>query len=304
MPCDLSLAHVATAQSAEFSDEAEEYLRRAERVHGIGSRSTTADDGNKLQKPTIDWSMLQKVHAIQLLQEADEFVVVSKPSGMVCYHSPTSTSSAAKRNSKKKRQTKKKDASLEDCLLRSGVPLSTLNKEGQGMVHRIDRGTSGCIVLAKTNRMHSILMAQFFLRNVSKSYQALICTMPNNKLPTKGTIDLDIDGRPAISKYRVEQKYADGVARIKVKTKQGRRHQVWIHCSRGLQAPILLDSSYGGGEVIMSKLKHAESALRESEAAKRFCLHADRLSIPGQGIEVTAALPEWWRQLEEELLEQ
>jgi 23S rRNA pseudouridine955/2504/2580 synthase len=344
----LALAYVATSSSSSSSgrhnnnnnnnnnadyladneETAKDYLRRAEQVHGGDYRPTTIDDDAPEPKSTttttttttIDWSMLERSHDVRLLQEDEEFVVVSKPSGMVCYHPSSSFSSSSSQqnnnNSKKKQKQKKKDISLEDCLLQAGVPLSTLNKEGRGMVHRIDRGTSGCMVLAKTNHMHAVLMTHFFLRNVSKSYQALVVSSSTTTKLLKqggggvgGSVDLDIDGRPAKSNYRVEKQFLNsGIARIKVETEQGRRHQVRIHCSQGLQAPILLDPLYGG-QVVMSssssKLHHLESSsssLRKLRAAKRFCLHADRLSIPEQGIDVEAPLPEWWQELEEDLM--
>ena len=291
----LSLAYVATSHGG-LEDKAEKFLCRAQQLYNVGDDD---DDGKfkfKKNEP-VDYSELEKLHNIQVLDDAEEFIALSKPSGMVCYHPSTTTP--------KQRQ---KDRSLEDILLENGVQLSTLNQEGRGFVHRIDRGTSGCMILAKTNRMHAILMSQFFLRNVKKSYQALVVSPDpkTKKLPKKGIIEVEIDGRPAKSYYNVEKQVGPFITRIKVNTEQGRRHQVRIHCSQGLHAPILLDPLYGGGrQTIISKLKNLpQERLDELLSAKRFCLHADTLSIADYGINIQAPLPEWWKQLEEELMQQ
>ena len=219
---------------------------------------------------------------------------------MVCYHAGPSQSFRGKR--------KGRDDSLEMCLLQNGVALSTLNQQGRGLVHRLDRGTSGVMVLAKTNRMHAVLLAEkFFLRRVDKSYQALV-VKGDVPLPVRGMIDCDIDGRPAKSKYRVQKTSVGSLfARLQVKTEQGRRHQVRLHCAQGLGTPILLDPRYAG-LAILSRLqslslehKHLASRLAEHRAVQRFCLHADSLTIGGVGIQVKAPLPMWWQALEKEL---
>jgi len=66
------------------------------------------------------------------------------------------------------------DISLVDALLDIPISLSTLNPIAQGMVHRLDWGTSGTIVLAKTDEAHLRLVASFFLRRVEKKYLALV----------------------------------------------------------------------------------------------------------------------------------
>ena len=180
--------------------------------------------------------------------------------------------------------------------------LSTLNPDGsRGFVHRLDRGTSGCLVVARTNQWHAQLLTQFFLRRVDKSYIALIYTN-SVPLPANGTMNVAIDGRPAVSSFQVLERYAgDLVTKIRVTTKQGRKHQVRIHCSKCLQAPILLDPLYGG-ESIMYRLPK-DSCSKQYRAQQRFCLHADSLSIPDLGIpKVEAPLPEWWDSLVKEVL--
>mmetsp|Transcript_11297 Transcript_11297/g.16596 ORF Transcript_11297/g.16596 Transcript_11297/m.16596 type:complete len:476 (+) Transcript_11297:12-1439(+) len=304
----LSLAYVATYKEEGHSQIAQRYLQRAEELYSEDVQQTQQLQRSTIMEPKPDvWSNLKDNHGIQLLQDQKEFVVLSKPSGMVCYHANvTSTKLSNKAQPRnKKRKNKSTDISLETCLLDGGVPLSTLNSQGRGMVHRIDRGTSGCIILAKTNSMHAKLLVQFFLKKqIKKSYQALVAVSPKQRqqiiLPKEGCICVDIDGRPAESNYHLEQSFANGkVSRIRVQTEQGRRHQVRLHCAEGLSAPILLDPLYGGISAMLQLNAPAQELCRKIKAQKKFCLHANSLAIPDYGIDVEAPLPEWWQELEQ-----
>jgi 23S rRNA-/tRNA-specific pseudouridylate synthase len=167
-------------------------------------------------------------------------------------------------------------------------------------VHRLDRGTSGCLLVAKTTPWHARLMTQFFLRRVEKSYIALVYTH-DTTIPNEGQIDLPIDGRPAQSSFVVLERYGKLAAKLRVRTYQGRKHQVRIHCSRGLQAPIFLDPLYGG-EAIMYHLSD-DSSCKECRARQQFCHHADALSMPDLDIhDIQAPLPDWWTPILEDIL--
>jgi 23S rRNA-/tRNA-specific pseudouridylate synthase len=312
---------------------AAEFLRRAEDFYS-GTPVTSEHDTEAEFNPTKPKSKpnlaeLEERYGIQVLQDANEFVVLSKPSGMVCYHGAIGNDSVAagagnfprnkkgdrsrgKSKGRNNRQRKKRsdDKSLEECLLAHGLLLSTLNQEGRGLVHRIDRGTSGCLVVAKTNRMHAFLLAQFFLRRSKKAYRALVCSSPEQlaNQNSSGKVSCAIDGRPASSKYSVETSVGKHISRIKVETGQGRRHQVRIHCSEGLNAPILLDPLYGGQSILSTLLCQNEKGeeshrglLTEARLAQKFCLHASTLKIDAVGIDAEAPLPGWWQQLEEKL---
>ena len=130
------------------------------------------------------------------------------------------------RNPKKKKKREKtskekriSDISLEDALVDIGISLSTLNHEALGIVHRLDRGTSGCIVLAKNDAMHVRLVSYFFCRQIRKSYRALVSYEPvsdevdksneqnlSKVLSNEGVIDLEVGGRPALSTYSIVNK--------------------------------------------------------------------------------------------------
>lgn len=299
---------------------AQEFLRRAEEFYNKAPPTSkrVGEPETKIQKQKTNSKLvkLEERYGIQVLKDADEFMVVSKPSGMVCYHGAGGNqeglksrdkgkgSSNNKLREKQKINLNRSDKSLEECLLASGVHLSTLNQEGQGLVHRIDRGTSGCLVLAKTNRMHALLLSQFFLRESKKSYLALLCC--NKEQLTKNTggqISLPIEGRPASSQFVLETSVGKYLSRIKVETQQGRRHQVRIHCSEGLRAPILLDPLYGGQSILSKLMRHSTRSsklLTKAREDQKFCLHASTLTIDAVGIDIQAPLPEWWQDLEDE----
>ncbi len=340
----LCLAYVATSgildgggkigDAHNNSSIANEFLRRAEQFYHKESSHTIQHYNAKstTDNPKQDWKIFEEKYGIQVLKDAEEFIILSKPSGMVCYHggggNREESTSQGKANSKNKNHymqrprkqhiaRNEKDESLEECLLAYGVPLSTLNKEGRGLVHRIDRGTSGCLVVAKTNRMHAFLLSQFFLRRAKKFYTALVCSSKEKLIKNKdGKISVPIDGRPADSEFILETSVGKHLSRIKVETQQGRRHQVRIHCSEGLNAPILLDPLYGGQSILSELFRRRNNSttdekkeekdthvlLNEAREDQKFCLHASSLTIEAIGIDVRAPLPEWWLEIEAALL--
>lgn len=219
-----------------------------------------------------------------ILDETDDLVVVNKPVGVVCNHRHVTT--AGKLRPGKQAM----DASLVDAMVHCNVPLSTINPQAQGLVHRLDRGTSGCIVLAKSDRMHALLATEFFLRRVHKTYHAAVSPVP---LQEDGVLDLPVDSRPARSQFRVLQKRGESLALIEMETFTGRKHQVRVHAAEGLQAPILLDETYGKTEMIPEDVQ----LLLEDESGGRakFFLHAATLKIPNYDVSVSAPKPPFWR---------
>lgn len=281
----LCLASSTLMISECYRGEAKSILQKADEIFSSNNKE---DQAVKRMMTADDQYVLERDFGLQVLAETEDCVIVSKPSGMVCYYE----------ENKVIRKAAKDCPSLEDVLLQY-LPLSTLNKVGRGFVHRLDRGTSGCVVLAKTNQMHAQLVTQFFLRKAKKSYQALITLKCQVGLPLEGTVELNINGKPAKSLYRLEGFHGENVAKIHVETLQGRKHQVRIHCSKALNAPILLDPRYGG-EAIMFKIGKT-SILPEMHAKKRFCLHAQALTIPAFDIDVRCLAPKWWQYVIDEL---
>jgi len=161
-----------------------------------------------------------------------------------------------------------------------------------GLLHRLDKDTSGLLLVAIRNRAYDALRAQFEDRQVKKVYWAIVLGCPK---PAQGVIQKPIveatgrikrallqrGGAPAITAYRVLQagKAGRSVSLVEARPKTGRLHQIRVHLA-SLGCPILGDSIYGD---------------RASPRVPRLCLHAARLSFvhptSGRRIEVGSPWP-------------
>jgi 23S rRNA pseudouridine1911/1915/1917 synthase len=109
------------------------------------------------------------------------------------------------------------------------------------LVHRLDRGTTGVTVLARTRAAQAALLEAFRERRARKEYRALVSGAPPGE---EGSIDLPIAGAPALTRFRLLESFA-GAALISALPETGRTHQVRIHL-RQLGCPLLGDARYGG----------------------------------------------------------
>lgn len=211
-----------------------------------------------------------------ILYENDDILVCNKPCGVSCRHERSTNSGKVRKNHRDEHS----DVSLIDALAYVNLPLSMINPDDRGLVHRLDRETSGCIVVAKTNCAHARLVADFFVRRVEKTYTCLVSPVPATM---EGTIDVPVHGRPAISRYRVVAvNQIIGMAQVDLATTTGRRHQVRVHCSQGLGCPIVGDGTYGSNVT----------------DDKGFYLHASSIVIPSlSDCIVHAPLPLRWSNL-------
>ncbi len=166
------------------------------------------------------------------------------------------------------------------------------------LVHRLDVGTSGVVLLARGPEAHRELTRAFQEREAKKTYRALCWGHP---VPAAGILDAPLardakdgrkmavrdGGKPARTAYRTLRRYA-GVADLELSPETGRTHQIRVHlAARG--HPIVGDDLYGGATRWRGV---REPALREALAAVgRPLLHALRLAVPALGIDVTAPLP-------------
>ncbi|KAL3923445.1 MAG: hypothetical protein SGILL_001657 [Bacillariaceae sp.] len=234
-----------------------------------------------------------------VLVETEDLAVISKPSGVPCFHRKTTTAGKIKKKTKKGKGTKRSashlielpDISLEDALLSCNVLLSTLNPEALGLVHRLDRGSSGCLVLAKNDETHARLVSEFFLRRTSKTYLTILCNTPKSNLEDEGVIEALVHGRPAKSKYRVLERFPSSQASlVEFDIFTGRKHQIRVHASseEGLASPVLNDEIYGD--------ENERNKSRKGDPTNRFFLHASKLSIPSFDIDVEAPIPSWWHE--------
>jgi len=241
----------------------------------------------------------------KVLLETNDFAVVSKPSGIPCFHKKKTTAGKIKRGKGKNKKGKSNsrvnflessDISLEDAFISCNVNLSTLNPEALGLVHRLDRGSSGCIVLAKSNEMHAKLISEFFLRRTTKKYVALVRESLTSFIPEEGCglIDNPVNGRPARSQYNLLERYhsvsndecEDDATLIEFEIFTGRRHQIRVHAAEVLGSPVWGDPLYSSNDNVSKN---------GSDISKRIFLHARHLTIPKLGIDVESPLPMWWQ---------
>jgi 23S rRNA pseudouridine1911/1915/1917 synthase len=172
-------------------------------------------------------------------------------------------------------------------LLAAGHTVATSGAaERQGIVHRLDAGTTGVMVVAKSDHAYSVLKQAFRDREVDKRYHALVQGHPD---PLRGTIDAPIarhpsgdgrfavvsDGRPSVTHYDTLEAFR-AASLVDVKLETGRTHQIRVHMS-ALRHPCCGDFLYGADPVLAAHL-----------GLTRQWLHAVRLAFehPSEGREV------------------
>jgi 23S rRNA pseudouridine1911/1915/1917 synthase len=214
---------------------------------------------------------------LPIVFEDDDIAVVDKPVGVAAHASPGWGG-----------------PTVVGALASAGVTLADSGPaERQGIVHRLDVGTSGLMVVAKSNAAYSALKRAFHDREVDKTYHALA---QGHLDPTEGTIDAPIgrhptsdykfavtsDGRHSVTHYSVlEMMPAASLLEIHLET--GRTHQIRVHLT-ALHHPLVGDLTYG-----------ADPALAQKAGLTRQWLHAVRLSfahpVSGTRIEFESPYP-------------
>lgn len=167
------------------------------------------------------------------------------------------------------------DSLLNGLFCEFGNALQNMGGDrGWGLLHRLDKDTSGLVIVAMRPRAYAGLREQFEQRRIKKRYWAIVNGVPK---PAQGVIQKPIaevvgarkravirrDGKPSITAYRVLQTMG-GVSLIEARPKTGRLHQIRVHMSE-MGCPILGDAMYGGS--------------KPSPDVARLCLHAAELSF-------------------------
>jgi 23S rRNA pseudouridine1911/1915/1917 synthase len=235
---------------------------------------------------------------LDVLYEDDAIVVINKPPGMVVHPAKGHWS-----------------GTLAAALVHRFETLSAVGGAARpGIVHRLDRDTSGVIAIAKTDAAHEALAAQFHDREVAKEYIAIVAGRPDRDAdrvvaaigphPThreKMAIREDhADSRPAETFFEVVERFP-GFALVRAKPKTGRTHQIRLHLMQ-LRTPVLCDKLYGGrtkitaGELrTITRRKCATGVPDAATLINRQALHAYRLAIQhpvdGRTLAFEAPLP-------------
>jgi 23S rRNA pseudouridine1911/1915/1917 synthase len=228
---------------------------------------------------------------IEVVFEDDELIVVNKPAGMVVHPAAGVPS-----------------GTLANALAFHFQQLSQFGGAARpGIVHRLDRGTSGLLVVAKTEPAHEHLANQFRAREVFKSYLALVHGQMEK---SNGQIDQPIardprnrtrmavvrGGREALSLFRLREGY-DRFTLLDVELKTGRTHQIRVHLG-WIKHPVVGDEVYGGGRDKTVTDPVIRSAIGKLQ---RQFLHAERLAFrhprTREKLRFTAPLPAELTQL-------
>ena len=232
---------------------------------------------------------------LDIVFEDDDLIVVNKPAGMVVHPAAGADS-----------------GTLANALAFHFTQLSnTAGAARPGIVHRLDKDTSGLLVVAKTESAHENLSDQFREREVFKSYLALVHGQVDQK---SGEINQPIardpsnrirmaivrGGRPALSLYRV-RRYFERFTLLSVELKTGRTHQIRVHLA-WLKHPVVGDRVYGGGRD--KTVGDARIRAQIAGLGRQF-LHAEQLGFrhprTGEQVKFTAELPVDLLQLLEKL---
>ncbi|HET6919140.1 MAG TPA: RluA family pseudouridine synthase [Jiangellaceae bacterium] len=215
------------------------------------------------------------VEGMTVVHDDRDVVVVDKPVGVAAHPSPGWSG-----------------PTVVGGLAAAGFAVSTSGAaERQGIVHRLDVGTSGLMVVAKSERAYTVLKQQFRDRTVDKIYHALVQGHPD---PTRGTVDAPIDrhptqdhrwavvagGRPSVTQYDTLEAFP-AASLLEIRLETGRTHQIRVHMS-ALRHPCVGDLTYGADPVLAARL-----------GLQRQWLHAVRLGFdqPSTGERVSFSSP-------------
>ncbi len=245
--------------------------------------NTMVEPGSELRleipEPAAATPLAQPEIDVAVIYEDDDLLIVNKPSGLVVHPAPGHA-----------------DGTLVNALLGRAGPQGFGGIAGvrrPGIVHRLDRDTSGLLMVARTDLAQGSLMAQLKARRIKKTYLALV---QGSVAAAVGRIEAPIgrdpkhrtrmavvpDGRPATTGYRVTERFLDWTL-LELDLVTGRTHQIRVHLD-AIGHPVAGDRVYGTG-----------TSARGPEGLERLFLHAWRLELTspstGELIRATAPLP-------------
>lgn len=222
---------------------------------------------------------------LDVVHEDDELLIVNKPAGLVVHPGAGNP-----------------DGTVLNALLHHAPGLRALPRAG--IVHRLDKGTSGLVAVAKTEAVRLALIAQLQARTMQREYAAIV----NGVMIAGGQIEAAIGrhprqrtrmavaahGKPALSRYRVQRRYRAHTL-VQVSLASGRTHQIRVHLAH-IGYPVVGDPVYGGRARTPAGASETLRVLLRT--IRRQALHAGRLALvhPGTGEEC-----EWRAPLPDDL---
>ncbi len=236
------------------------------------------------QEAQGDW--LPQNIPLTIVHEDAEIMVINKPAGLVVHPAAGNP-----------------DGTLVNALLHHDPELASVPRAG--IVHRLDKETTGLMVVAKTLRAHAHLVDQLQSRSMGREYEAVV----SGVLTGGGTVDAPIarhsqnrkkmavtpHGKPAVSHYRLLQRFR-AHSHVRVKLETGRTHQIRVHMAH-IHHPLLGDPVYGGRLKVPAGCSDALKTLLRT--FKRQALHAKVLRLIHPE---TQQLCEWESDLPDDFL--
>lgn len=199
--------------------------------------------------PPIPSDLIAENIPLEILFEDQHLIIINKPAGLVVHPAPGHYT-----------------GTLVNAILYHCPDLKGIGSEKRpGIVHRLDRGTSGVMVVAKDQKTHEGLVNLFSVHDIERRYEALIVGKPRT---LSGTITTTLgrhptnrlkmaanvkNGKKAITHYQTLQSN-ERATHMEFKLETGRTHQIRVHASQMLQTPIFCDPVYGAGSSHINKL--------------------------------------------------
>lgn len=246
--------------------------------------------------PPVDATPQAENIPLDIVYEDDDVLVINKPAGLVVHPGAGNFTGTLV------------NALLHHCK----GSLSGINGVMRpGIVHRLDKDTTGLMVAAKNDKAHKALSAQLEDRSLSRIYHALVFKVP---FPSKATVDKPLarhpsnrlkmavahrGGKEARTHYTVIQKFGEACALVECQLESGRTHQIRVHME-SIGHPLIGDPLYGpqknGVSSALTKAGYDEKTVQEALNFPRQALHAGRLAFvhpsTGRDMEWSAPAPE------------
>ena len=279
------------SENTEYSRTAVQRLIEEEKITVNGKKekaSYKVQNGDKIEieeEPAKEIELKAQDIPVEILYEDNDIIVVNKPKGMVVHPANGNP-----------------DGTLVNAIM--SICKDSLSGIGgeirPGIVHRLDKNTSGAIIIAKNDKAHINLSEQLKNHEIKKTYIALVrgivkennatINMPiGRSKKDRKKMDVDKNGKEAITHFKVLKRYKDCTL-LEINIETGRTHQIRVHLSH-IGYPIIGDEVYSNG-------KNKWNIVGQ-------CLHAKSLDfmhpITGKKMHIEAELPEYFQKILEDL---
>jgi 23S rRNA pseudouridine1911/1915/1917 synthase len=243
--------------------------------------------------PPLPTDLVPENIPLEVLFEDQHLIIINKPAGLVVHPAPGHYT-----------------GTLVNAILHHCPDLKGIGAEKRpGIVHRLDMGTSGVMVVAKDQATHEGLVGLFSGHDIERRYLALLAGQPRD---LSGTITSTIgrhptnrlkmaanvkNGKRAVTHYEVKQRFSSA-SLVEFRLETGRTHQIRVHAAQLLQTPVLCDPVYGSSEQHLRKLP--DHLGKELSAYPYQLLHAEVLGfvhpVTKKALHFRADLPEMFRR--------